>query len=158
MKKHIPYILVIIILLIINLIQFKTKSNLKSESEIITTIDTLYIRDSIIITKPQYRDRYITHHTVDTLYSVDSVLVPVHIPMETAIYSDSTTTYKYKAVVSGYKPSLDELQVFTTTPTYNTTITKYKSYKWSISVGASYQPISNTIQPSINVGYNLFSW
>ena len=155
-KERIIYILVIILL--IGFIIFQRKDNTNYSYIETTTIDTLYIKDSIIIKEPHYINKYITHHTVDTLYSVDSVLVPVHIPIETAIYQDSTPTYKYKAIVSGYKASLDELDIYTTTPSYNTIQTKYKPYKWSLSIGASYQPFNKTIHPSINIGYNIFSW
>lgn len=155
-KERIIYILVIITLAVI--IIFKRKDNTNYCYIETTTIDTLYITDSIIIKQPHYINKYITHHTVDTLYSVDSVLVPVTIPIETAIYQDSTKTYKYKATISGYKPSLDKLDIYTTTPSYNTIQTKYKPYKWSISIGASYQPFNKTIHPSINIGYNIFSW
>lgn len=155
-KERIIYILVIIIL--IGIIIFQRKDNTNYSYIETTTTDTLYVTDSIIIKEPQYINKYITHHITDTLYSVDSVLVPVHIPIEQLTYSDSTETYKYKAIISGYKPSLDELNIYTTTPQYNTIQTKYKPYKWSLSIGASYQPFNKTIHPSINIGYNIFSW
>ncbi|MDR2950728.1 MAG: hypothetical protein LBV71_16190 [Prevotella sp.] len=158
MKERIIYISIILVLL--------TKLHLNNDvitttTTTTTTIDTLYITDSIIINKPQYIDKYITHHITDTLYSVDSILVPVHIPIETAIYSDSTSTYKYKAQISGYNPSLDKLDIYTTTPQYNSTtiIKQGKPKKFSLSVGVGYQPFNNhSIGPTITVGYNIFSF
>lgn len=156
MKQHIIYILVIIIL--IGIIIFKRKDNTNYSYIETTTTDTLYVTDSILIKEPHYINKYITHHTVDTLYTTDSILVPVTIPIEKLTYQDSTSTYKYKAIVSGYKAQLDELNIYTTTPSYHTIQTKYKPYKWSLSIGASYQPFSKRIEPSLNIGYNLFSW
>jgi len=158
-KERIIYILVIALLLGFIIFQ-QRKDNTKYSYITTTTIDTLYIRDSIIIKEPQYITKYITHTVIDTLYSVDSVMVPVHIPIETAIYQDSTSIYSYRAIVSGYKPQLDELNIYTLTPSYNTTttITKKVKPKFSLSMGASYQPFNNRIEPSINIGYNIFSW
>lgn len=157
MKERIIYILVIILLLGFILFQ-QRKDNTKYSYITTTTTDTLFIRDSIIIKEPQYITKYITHTITDTLYSVDSVMVPVILPIEKVIYQDSTTTYKYKATISGYKPQLQELDIYTTTPSINTTITKKVKPKFSLSVGASYQPFNNTVHPSINIGYNIFSW
>lgn len=155
MKQHIIYILVIILLIIIILFQRKNNTNYSVIEK--TTIDTLYITDSIFIEKPKYINKYITHYITDTVYSVDSILVPVKLPIEKLTYSDSTDTYKYQAIVSGYKASLDELNIYTTTPQYNTIQTKYKPNKWSISIGASLN-IKGQLYPSINIGYNIFSW
>ncbi|WP_163320685.1 DUF6808 domain-containing protein [Dysgonomonas sp. 520] len=158
MTERIIYILVIIILIVVMIFNKQTTHDTPAPIPITTITDTIYVRDSIIITEPKYITKYQTHITTDTLYTTDSVLVPVHLPIETAIYQDSTPTYKYKAIVSGYRATLEELNIYTCTPQYNTAITKYKPYKWSLSLGASYQPFNNTFHPSINIGYNIFSW
>ena len=124
-----------------------------------TRIDTLVIRDTIRTVQP----KYIAVKVVDTI----RVPVPVaggkdtvwaELPKEQKVYSDST----YRAVVSGYLPSLDTIDVFRKTVFIDkeTTKTVYvQPSRWSIGVGAGYGVTKSGLSPYIGIGvqYNLWS-
>ena len=87
-------------------------------------------------------------------------LTAVEIPITQKIYQDST----YQAWVSGYKPSLDSIQVFqpitTITRTITTTEVKYKAKRWGVGVQAGIGITPTKVEPYIGIGvtYNIFSW
>lgn len=80
--------------------------------------DTIYVYDTIRIVEPvpvreevvRYEKVYL--HTTDTIVKIDSIEVIV--PITQKVYEDST----YKAWVSGYRPSLDSLNIYSTTKYY----------------------------------------
>ena len=78
------------------------ENSLKTDTITITKIDT------VTVIKPVIQYKYITQVITDTLYNTDSIKVPVQIPIESKIYQDSS----YRAVVSGYRTSLDTIQVY----------------------------------------------
>ncbi|WP_373150849.1 DUF6808 domain-containing protein [Bacteroides thetaiotaomicron] len=67
------------------------------------------------------------------------MLVPVDVPIETKIYTDTT----YKAFVSGYKASLDSIYIFNKNQIQYINKMTYKTKKWNFS-------------PSVGVGYGMF--
>lgn len=97
--------------------------------EPIVQIDTLIQHDTLTVEKPVPRivrviDTMLVP-VVDTVHTRDSVFISL--PKEKKVYEDST----YRAVVSGYKPSLDSISVYQTTKYI--TITKEKPAKrWHI--------------------------
>lgn len=100
------------------------ENSLKTDTITITKIDT------VIVVKPAVQYRYITQVITDTLYNTDSIKVPVQIPIESKTYQDST----YRAVVSGYRASLDTIQVY---PIHTiTTITNIKQKRFNIGIQA----------------------
>lgn len=122
-----------------------TENSLKTDTITITKIDT------VTVTKPVIQYRYITQVITDTLYNTDSVLVPVRIPIETKIYQDTT----YRAVVSGYRASLDTIQVYPihTTTTITNTITKKKRFNIGVQAGVGYGVFNK--KPDIYVGLGV---
>lgn len=122
-----------------------TENSLKTDTVTITKIDT------VTIIKPVVQYRYITQVITDTLYNTDSVLVPVRIPIESKTYQDST----YRAIVSGYKASLDTIQVFPihTTTTITNTIIKQKRFNIGIQAGVGYGIC--TKKPDVYVGLGV---
>lgn len=103
--------------------------------DITERVDTLVLWDTLTVDKPVPRDS-IMYKTVteylpvhDTTFLVDSVLVDV--PIERKTYQEDSVYY---AVVSGFRPSLDTLKVYSKTVTIEKTrtITSYKPYKWSV--------------------------
>ena len=119
------------------------------ESTIIRDTVTCTIIDTMVIERPVYRYSYI-HDTVRTWFTTvehDSVLVEV--PIETKVYAEDSL---YRAVVSGWHPSLDSLTIYPTT----TTITIHEKEKiapprWSF--GAAVGPsILATPSGSIHAG------
>ena len=128
---------------------------------LVERVDTLTVHDTITLEKPVFVDRYLLRtDTVklavhDTTLRVDSVLVDV--PIERRIYQEDSL---YRAVVSGYRPSLDSLMVYRTT----TEITKFvavpQKKRWGIGVHAGYGFSRQGISPYVGVGvsYNLINF
>lgn len=129
-----------------------------------TSTDTLIVRDTIRIEKPL--TKFVK--TTDTLLLAVTDTIVLHdttyirLPMETKVYADST----YRAQVSGYRPSLDFIEVYPTTTTITTNNVVYKAKKthWGIGVSVGYGvTICNGTfyaSPYIGVGinYNLLCW
>lgn len=77
-------------------------------------VKTEYKTDTLRVIKPAeikvdtfFREVFIPiKQAVDTVFKMDSVLV--YLPFERKVYEDST----YRAVVSGYRPVLEEIDVY----------------------------------------------
>lgn len=97
-------------------------------------IDTLVKRDTIVQWKPVHKTRYICDTLLlpvrDTVRQSDTVFVPV--PIERRVYEDST----YRAVVSGFRPSLDSISVYQTTTVVEKIRTEKVQPRWSFGVQA----------------------
>lgn len=129
--------------------------------DFIEKVDTLVVRDTIMRDRPVFVDRYLIRtDTVklavhDTTLRVDSVLVDV--PIERRIYEEDSL---YRAVVSGYRPSLDSLLVYRTT----TEITKFVPVpvkkRWGVGIQAGYGFSQKGISPYVGIGisYNLINF
>lgn len=108
------------------------------------------IPDPVTITKTEYIFVPIndTVRVKDTLY--------LYLPRESKTYQ----TKDYRAVVSGYKPSLDSLTLriptTTITKTLTTCVNPYSRWGLSLSVGASLSA-DGKIRPALTAGlsYNL---
>lgn len=121
--------------------------------ETITKVETRW--DTLRIDKP-----YPVFHTIKSFalldYPVDSLIyvagdtVLVQVPIEEKTYQDST----YKCQISGYKPSLDWIEVYSPT----TTITQVERVKLkpkvSVGIGASvvWNPITKQFDWGISAG------
>ncbi len=102
---------------------------------VVTTCDTLIRVDTIVHEKPVFvRQKIVDTMLVavrDTLRLSDTAYIAV--PRTEKVYQDST----YKAIVSGYRPSLDYIEVYPNTMTIFTTKTLYKDVsRWSLGVSA----------------------
>lgn len=131
----------LLIIFIIVLICFRCCSSSKTEKEVIQITDTISIikRDTITIIKPQPVIRYVDKIVRDTLYNTDSVLVPINVPIAVKVYQDSN----YRAVISGYKASLDSISIFIKNQIQYINKTTYKTKRWNVS-------------PSVGIGYGMF--
>ena len=99
-------------------------------------VDTLLVRDTLVWEKPvpvevikwKTATEYLPVH--DTTIVRDSVLVDV--PIERKVYKEDSTYY---AVVSGFRPSLDTLEVYKETVYVEKvrTVTSYKPFSWTVS-------------------------
>lgn len=119
------------------------ENSLKTDTVTITKIDT------VTVIKPVIQYRYITQVITDTLYNTDSIKVPVQIPIESKTYQDST----YRAVVSGYRASLDTIQVY---PIHTiTTITNIKQKRFNIGLQAGVGYGCFNKKPDIYVGLGV---
>ena len=134
--------------------------------EPIVQIDTLIQHDTLTVEKPVPRivrviDTMLVP-VVDTVHTRDSVFISL--PKEKKVYEDST----YRAVVSGYKPSLDSISVYQTTKVVTITeIVKVPEKKrWGIGVQAGMGVQYGTIHKQVDVGpyigvgisYNILSF
>lgn len=118
--------------------------------------------DTVEIPTPIPQYQYIVKHKTDTFPiikhdTVDNTAV-VEVPITRKVYSDSL----YRAVISGYKPSLDSIDIYQKTITHTQTITKTVTdkRKWAIGLqgGYGYGLKSKDFQPFIGVGisYRIF--
>lgn len=156
-KKH---LILVIPFLVGFLIGYSSHFRRPGET-LVERVDTLTVHDTIMRETPVFVDRYLLRtDTVklavhDTTLRVDSVLVDV--PIERRIYQEDSL---YRAVVSGYRPSLDSLMVYRTT----TEITKFvavpQKKRWGIGVHAGYGFSRQGISPYVGVGvsYNLINF
>lgn len=117
------------------------------ESTIIETADTSSTVEAFDVQEPKLKDSTVIHHVWVKLpiaaASQDSVpasqisypdSAQVEIPIERKIYQEDSV---YRAVVSGYKVSLDSLLIFNTTTTVTVTQTiSPKPAKWSLGITA----------------------
>lgn len=151
-------ITILSLLLILSLVfQYLYHSNRKdTENRFKTDTITITKRDTVTITKPVVQYRYITEVITDTLYNKDSVQVEVQIPIESITYQDST----YRAVVSGYRASLDTIQVYPlhTYTTITNTVIKQKRINIGVQAGVGYGIFTKKTDLYIGLGvsYRLF--
>lgn len=162
--KNILYIIIISIILSIlfNLIYIKY-NNIYNNKNNIDTVEIVKVDSFIKVDTLYYPKPYpVKIEIKDTIYlPIDSVKNEgdsILLPRESKTYEDST----YRAVVSGYKPSLDTLMVFPNT-IYITTekvreIEKKDRFNIGLQVGSGYGIF--TKQPDVYVGigiqYNLW--
>ena len=142
----------------------------RPQPSVVVQTDTIVFRDTVTKIQPEY----ITKETVrkelvylkDTVRVHDSVYVVMEV--EKRVYEDSN----YRAVVSGIRPSLDEISVYPKTQVITTTVTQtievpVKTPKpWGVGVqagfGGQYGISSKRVDygPYIGVGisYNIIRW
>ena len=117
-----------------------------SESKVIVKADTSSTVEAFDVQKPKLKDSTVIHHVWIKLpvvpTSQESVPAPqdsaqVEIPIERKIYQEDSL---YRAVVSGYRVSLDSLLIYNTTTTVtvtNTILTKPVKWSFGITAGPS---------------------
>ena len=115
-----------------------------------------YRTDTITRVKPVYIASLPEIRT-DTLYLHDTIAVPV--PIERRVYADSN----YRAVVSGWHPSLDSISVYPATKiiTIERERVEKERSRWGLGIQAGAGLSANgAAVPYVGVGvqYNLFSW
>ena len=127
-------------------------------------VDTLVVRDTIVQEKPVYRtiSQVRTEYVpvCDTIRIQDTLFVPV--PIETKVYEDSL----YRAEGSGYRASLDRLEIYQQERIITQTIpVQVKERKrWGIGVQAGYGVSTPNGKPvlspyiGIGVSYDLIRW
>lgn len=116
--------------------------------------DTVVVRDTVRETVLVPKVRYLTR--VDTvLLKVpgDTVKVPVLVPISRKVYEGED----YRAVVSGFRASLDTLDIFRKTQTVTNTVVQRvevpgKPKRWGIGVSAGYALTPQGVKPYIGAG------
>lgn len=125
------------------------------ETVIKTVTDTLVVRDTLRVSTPVY----VTRRIVDTI--LVPVMVPggrdtvlVQVPREEKVYQDSS----YRAVVSGYMPSLDTIDVYRR-EVYVTTLERVEvppsRWSWGIQAGIGYGGGGVTPYVGLGVQFSL---
>lgn len=124
-------------------------------------VDTLYQKDTILV----YEPKIVQRTQIDTLWQIvenfkevhDTLYVPM--PVERVVYQDTS----YRAVVSGWHPRLEELEIYRTDKvvTVQTERIVRERSRWGLGVqaGAGLNA-SGQLQPYIGLGlsYNFFSF
>ena len=128
--------------------------------------DTLRIRDTLLVERPvPVEVRVVDTMLVAAVDTVqvrvrDTVRVMVQVPRETRVYGDST----FRAQVSGYRPSLDWVEVYPQTTVVTRTISVDSRKRWGIGVQAGYGAYVSggqvMLAPYVGIGisYNILSW
>ena len=128
--------------------------------------DTLRIRDTLLVEKPVPVEVRVTDTmlvaAVDTVQVMvrDTVQVMVQVPREVRVYSDSA----YRAQVSGYRPSLDWVEVYPQTVVVTRNISADSRKRWGIGIQAGYGAYVTggqvRLAPYVGVGvsWDIVSW
>lgn len=138
--------------------------------------DTIIIRDTIPGEVPEPKKvEVIRYDTVRLEINGDSVAVDtltadttrkasdapragqngeVLIPVSRKVYQTSD----YRAVVSGWRPSLDSIQLYRQTTTVTQTVTKIKNPRWSLSAGVGLGYAVQKVVPYAGVTFGLVLW
>lgn len=131
------------------------------KNDVITTVDTLVIRDTVREVHPVEVVRYVDRVIRDTtlVVRVDTVTNTrfVEVPIERKRY----TTPAYDVLIEGYKPSLLSIDVYTETKFIDRVDVQKRKTRWGVGVQAGCGVTTDgAIRPYIGVGvsYNIFTW
>lgn len=130
------------------------RRSVKPEIVKIHRTDTVVVRDTVRETILVPKVRYLTR--VDTVLLPvpgDTVEVPVLVPISRNVYEGED----YRAVVSGFRASLDTLDIFRKTQTVTNTVVQRvevpgKPKRWGIGVSAGYALTPQGVKPYIGAG------
>lgn len=130
------------------------RRSVKPEIVEIHRTDTVVVRDTVRETVLVPKVRYLTRvDTVLLLVPGDTVEVPVLVPISRNVYEGED----YRAVVSGFRASLDTLDIFRKTQTVTNTVVQRvevpgKPKRWGIGVSAGYALTPQGVKPYIGAG------
>lgn len=130
------------------------RRSVKPEIVKIHRTDTVVVRDTVRETVLVPKVRYLTR--VDTVLLPvpgDTVEVPALVPISRKVYEGED----YRAVVSGFRASLDTLDIFRKTQTVTNTVVQRvevpgKPKRWGIGVSAGYALTPQGVKPYIGAG------
>ena len=155
-------VIAVIALALISVAFLLGRRSVKPEIVEIHRTDTVVVRDTVRETVLVPKIRYLTRvDTVLLLVPGDTVKVPVLVPISRKVYEGED----YRAVVSGFRASLDTLDIFRKTQTVTNTVVQRvevpgKPKRWGIGVSAGYALTPQGMKPYIGAGvqYNFLSW
>ena len=125
------------------------RRSVKPEIVEIHRTDTVVVRDTVRETVLVPKVRYLTRvDTVLLLVPGDTVKVPVLVPISRNVYEGED----YRAVVSGFRASLDTINIFRKTQTVTNTVVQRvevpgKPKRWGIGVSAGYALTPQGVKP-----------
>lgn len=159
--KPILTITITIAALALSFIAGRVTAGVDHATPLISTVtDTLYIRDTITITKPQAVKTRVTDTlriaVSDTVRVTDTLYI--RLPRTAKTYEGKD----YRAVVSGVMPSLDTISVFPQSSIITKTVTvpAKDRRRWGLGLQAGYGATKDGLTPYIGIGvsYNLVRW
>ena len=165
LKKILLAALVAALLLLSGFI-FGRRSALARMPVVTIRTDTLRIRDTVLVDRPVPVEVTVTDTMLvpfrDTVQVRvrDTVQVMVQVPRETKLYGDST----YRAQVSGYRPSLDWVEVYPQTVYVTKNVITKDVRRWGLGVQAGYGAYVTggqvRLAPYLGVGvsWDIVSW
>lgn len=119
-------------------------------------IRTDTIRDTITRIRPIAVSREVVRTirvpVTDTIHIRDTAFI--ELPIETKVYKDST----YEAHISGYRPSLDSIRVFTRRVIETRQIAPKKASRWGVGVTAGYGATPKGLLPFVGAGIIYKIW
>lgn len=127
-----------------------------------TQVDTLVIRDTITRETPRFTRVYVR----DSIYVIvrDTLTVKdtVWLPREVKVYEDE----RYRAEVSGYRPSLDRIDIYTQDRVVTQEVVKTvtKKTRWGVGLQAGYGAtltegrIRGAPYVGVGVSWNFITW
>lgn len=126
-------------------------------------VDTLIVNhwDTICIDKPTEIVRYVTRF--DTIRANDTIVKLILsdstaiIPIECAIYQDSTKNAKYEAFLSGFRPILDSIHIECLQSEKIITIEKPQK-RFGVGIQAGVGVAKDGFSPYIGVGVQYRLW
>lgn len=133
----------------------------KKPVELIVVWDTTEVvtHDTIVRYRPIYRYSETVRHDTIRFTTIEHDTVTVDVPIERRVYEEDSL---YRAVVTGFRPSLESLTIWpkTTTITITKTVPVPDRRKWGIGLQAGYGAGKNGLTPyvGVGVGYDLLSW
>lgn len=147
-------VIAVIALALISVAFLLGRRSVKPEIVKIHRTDTVVVRDTVRETVLVPKVRYLTR--VDTVLLPvpgDTVEVPVLVPISRNVYEGED----YRAVVSGFRASLDTLDIFRKTQTVTNTVVQRvevpgKPKRWGIGVSAGYALTPQGVKPYIGAG------
>lgn len=117
----------------------------------VTTVQI--IRDTVTVKEPEYITKTVIRRELipvtDTLQIHDTTYIAMEV--EQKVYADSN----YRAVVSGIRPSLDEISVFPETKIVTQTVTVYepkKPTRFGLGVQAGFGGTYGLVNKKVDVG------
>lgn len=131
-------------------------------SEVKTKVDTLYVNCTTRVEKPVFFETRVVDTMVVTVTEWEVVhdTAFVSLPREEVEYRDSS----YRAVVSGFRPRLEELDIYqkerVVTIQTEKVVTVPDKRRWGVGVQAGYGITPAGFQPYLGVGvsFDLVSW
>lgn len=149
--KALPWILVVFLAIACVALRFRPMEPEPPEIRVETNTKTVVKVDTLLISPPLPPAFFF--ETKDTIHLNDTV-----VNRQQAVYVDSL----YRAWVSGYRPRLDSIEVYSRTVTntvtndiYHTIIPKSKHWGLGLQVGYGYPA---GIYVGVGVSYNFVQW
>lgn len=127
----------------------------KRISERVETVTVVRI-DTVVREQVVPRKVVVDRIVLDTLYSKDTVFTEVYVPISTYIFEDSL----YRAEVSGYKVSMDKIELFNRSSTTTVSMPVARPKRFGLGVQVGYGIGKNGLSPYVGVGlsYNALTF